>query len=89
LFDQGKYPEAAPFYQQVRDREAAPDLKAWVTYRLGLTLARMGKHEEGQVLLKNIRELDVKAPDVEHSIRLAAGAVLEEFSLNPKSREGT
>ena len=89
LFDQGNYAEAAPLYRQVRDREAASDLKAWATYRLGLTFARMGKHEEGQALLKNIRELDVKAPDVEHSIRLAAGAVLEEFSLNPKFREGT
>lgn len=89
FFDQGDYAEAAPLYQQVRDRGASPELQAWATYRLGLTFERMGRHGEGEALLKTIRALDVKAPEMEHSIRLAAGAVLEEFSLQPKSGKGT
>ena len=88
FFEQGNYAEAASLYQQVRDREVSPGLQAWATYRLGLSFERMGKYREGAVLLKSIRALDVKPPDVEHSIRLAAGAVLEEFSLQPKSWEG-
>ncbi len=87
LFDQGDYAEAVPVYQSVRDREVSPDVKAWVTYRLGLTFDRMGNVREGETLLKSVREQEVKPPEVEHSIGLAAGAVLEEFSLQAQSHE--
>lgn len=87
LFDQGDYADAVPVYQHVRDREVSPAVNAWVTYRLGLTFDRMGNVREGETLLKSVREQDVKHPDVEHSIGLAAGAVLEEFSLQAQSRE--
>ena len=88
LFDQGTYAKAAPLYRQVTDRDEFPMLKTWATYRLGLTLDRMGQTAEGQTLLSSVRELEVKAPDVEHSIQLAAGAVLEEFSLQPRTSGG-
>ncbi|MDR4495575.1 MAG: tetratricopeptide repeat protein [Nitrospirales bacterium] len=87
LFDQGDYAEAIPVYQQVRDREISPEVNAWVTYRLGLTFDRMGNAREGEALLKRVREQEMKHPDVEHSIGLAAGAVLEEFSLQAQARE--
>ena len=87
LFDQGDYAEAVPVYQFVRDREISPDVKAWVTYRLGLTFERIGKVGEGKTLLKSVREQEVNPPEVEHSIGLAAGAVLEEFSLQAQSHE--
>lgn len=82
LFDQGDYADAVPVYQHLRDRTISPEVKTWVTYRLGLTFDRMGNTQEGETLLKSIREQEVKHPDVEHSIGLAAGAVLEEFSFH-------
>ncbi|MGE0476065.1 MAG: hypothetical protein AB7P32_04750 [Nitrospirales bacterium] len=87
LFDQGDYADAVPVYQHVRAQEVSPEVKAWVTYRLGLTFERMGNSREGETLLKSVREQEVKPPDVEHSIGLAAGAVLEEFSLQAQPRE--
>lgn len=84
FFDQGDFEEAEPRYEQVLLSEAPIALKAWAKYRWGLSLDYQGKPSEAQKLLTEIQQLETRAPEFENTIRAAASAVLDEFSLSGK-----
>jgi len=84
LFDQGDYAEAAPLYDQVLTSKAPVPLKAWAKYRWGLSLDYQGNASEAQKLLSEVRQLETRSPEFENTIRAAAAAVLDEFSLQGK-----
>ncbi len=84
LFDQGEYSDAELQYDHVLESEAAVALKAWAKYRWGLSLDYQGKIDEAKKLLKEVRQLETRSPEFENTIRAAAVAVLDEFSLSGK-----
>lgn len=84
LFDQGEYAEAARYYDLVLASEAQVALKSWAKYRLAVSLEHMGQFVESQKLLAEIRQLKTSSPELEHTIRSAATAVLDEISLQEK-----
>lgn len=84
VFDQGEYAEAEQLYDQVLLSDAPVALKAWAKYRLAVSLEHMGKNVEAQKLLAEIRQLETSSPELEHTIRSAATAVLDEMSLKEK-----
>lgn len=86
LFDQGEYAEAALLYDQVLGSDAPVALKAWAKYRLAVSLKHMGQYLKAQKLLAEIRQLETGSPELEHTIRSAATAVLDEISLKEKPR---
>jgi tetratricopeptide (TPR) repeat protein len=86
LFDQGEYAEAALLYDQVLGSDAPVALKAWAKYRLAVSLEHMGQYLKAQKLLAEIRQLETGSPELEHTIRSAATAVLDEISLKEKPR---
>jgi tetratricopeptide (TPR) repeat protein len=88
LFDQGDYAEAEPLYDQVLISKAPVALKAWAKYRWGLSLDYQGKASEAQKLLTEVRQLETRSPEFENTIRAAAAAVLDEFSLQGKPQAG-
>ena len=84
LFDQGDYAEAEPLYDHVLTSDAPVELKAWAKYRWGLSLDYQGKTGEAQKLLAEVQQLDTRSPEFENTIRAAAVAVLDEFSLQER-----
>ena len=88
LFDQGEYADAETVYDQVLFSEAPVALKAWAKYRWGLSLDYEGHRHEATKLLADVRELETRSPEFEHTIRAAAVAVLDEFSLKRTSQAG-
>jgi tetratricopeptide (TPR) repeat protein len=84
LFDQGDFEDAESQYVPVLSSEAPVALKAWAKYRWGLSLEYQGKAGEAQKLLVEVRQLETRTPEFENTIRAAAVAVLDEFSLNGK-----
>ncbi len=84
LFDQGEYSDAELQYDHVLGSEASVALKAWAKYRWGLSLDYQGKADESQKLLREVRQLETQSPEFENTIRAAALAVLDEFSLSGK-----
>jgi tetratricopeptide (TPR) repeat protein len=88
LFDQGDFADAVPLYDQVLSSKAPVALKAWAKYRWGLSLDYQGNAAEGQKLLAEVRQLETQSPEFENTIRAAAVAVLEEFSLKGKPGAG-
>jgi tetratricopeptide (TPR) repeat protein len=84
LFDQGDFDDAEMLYGQVLSSEAPVALKAWAKYRRGLSLEYQGNASEAQKLLAEVRQLETESPEFENTIRAAAVAVLDEFSLNGK-----
>ena len=86
LFDQGEYAEAALFFDRALASDAPVALKAWAKYRLAVSLDHMGQYAEAQKLLAEIRQLETGSPELEHTIRSAATAVLDEISLKEKPR---
>jgi tetratricopeptide (TPR) repeat protein len=89
LFDQGDFADAVPLYDQVLSSKAPVALKAWAKYRWGLSLDYQGKPTEAQKLLAEVRQLETRSPEFENTIRAAAVAVLNEFSLKGKPQTGT
>lgn len=88
VFDQGEYAEAEGLYDQVLTSDAPVVLKAWAKYRLAVSLDHMGKYVEAQKLLDEIRQLETRSPELEHTIRSAATAVLDELLLKETPRTG-
>ncbi len=90
LFDEGDYADAEPLYDQVLSSHAPVALKAWAKYRWGLSLEYQGQAGEAQKLLAEVKQLETRAPDFENTIRAAASAILDEFSLKgaPQVRGG-
>jgi tetratricopeptide (TPR) repeat protein len=88
LFDQGDFADAVPLYDQVLSSKAPVALKAWAKYRWGLSLDYQGNAAEAQKLLAEVRQLDTQSPEFENTIRAAAVAVLDEFSLKGKPQSG-
>lgn len=88
LFDQGDFADAIPLYDQVLSSKAPVALKAWAKYRWGLSLNYQGNATEGGKLLAEVQQLETQSPEFENTIRAAAVAVLDEFSLNGKSQVG-
>ena len=84
LFDQGDFAEAEPLYDHVLSSDAPVELKAWAKYRWGLSLEYQGKTGDAQKLLAEVQQLETRSPEFENTIRAAASAVLEEFSLKGK-----
>ncbi len=84
LFDQGEYADAELQYDHVLESETSVALKAWAKYRWGLSLDYQGKVDEAQKLLGEVRQLETQSPEFENTIRAAAVAVLDEFSLSGK-----
>ena len=84
LFDQGDFADAASLYDQVLSSKAPVALKAWAKYRWGLSLEYQGQATESQKLLAEVRQLETRSPEFENTIRAAAVAVLDEFSLQEK-----
>ncbi len=84
LFDQGEYTDAEKQYDLVLESEADVALKAWAKYRWGLSLDYQGKVDEAQKLLAEVKQLETQSPEFENTIRAAAVAVLDEFSLSGK-----
>ncbi len=84
LYDRGDYEEAQPLYETVLSEDSPTALKAWGKYRLGLSLEHMGKYQAAQKVLGELQQLESKPPEFEHTIRAAATAVIEEFSLKQK-----
>ncbi len=84
LFDQGEYSDAELQYDHVLESEATVALKAWAKYRWGLSLDYQGKVDEAQKLLAEVKQLETQSPEFENTIRAAAVAVLDEFSLSGK-----
>ncbi len=91
LYDLGDYAGAVPRYRRVLDHQSASaPLQTWAIYRLGMSLERLGQREEARVLLQDIRKQAPGSPeDMKQAIRVAAAAVLDEFSLQLKPRTGT
>jgi TolA-binding protein len=88
LFDQGDFADAVPLYDQVLSSKAPVALKAWAKYRWGLSLGYQGNATEAQKLLAEVRQLETRSPEFENTIRAAAVAVLDEFSLKGKPQVG-
>jgi tetratricopeptide (TPR) repeat protein len=88
LFDQGDFADAVPPYDQVLSSKAPVALKAWAKYRWGLSLDYQGNATEAQKLLAEVRQLETRSPEFENTIRAAAVAVLDEFSLKGKPQVG-
>lgn len=86
VFDQGEYAEAERLYDQVLASDAPVALKAWAKYRGAVSLEHMGKYTEAQKLLVEIGQLETRGTELEHTIRSAATAVLDEISLKEKTR---
>jgi tetratricopeptide (TPR) repeat protein len=84
LFDQGDFADAEPLYDQVLSSEAPVALKAWAKFRWGLSLDYQGKATESQKLLAEVRQLETQSSEFENTIRAAAVAVLDEFSMKEK-----
>lgn len=84
LFDQGDYADAEPLYDQVLSSEAPVALKAWAKFRWGLSLDYQGNATEAQKLLAEVRQLETQSSEFENTIRAAAVAVLDEFSMKEK-----
>jgi len=84
LFDQGDFADAEPLYDHVLSSDAPVALKAWAKYRWGLSLNYQGNPAEAQKLLAEVRQLETRSPEFENTIRAAAVAVLDEFSLKGK-----
>ncbi|GJL57220.1 MAG: hypothetical protein NPIRA03_00770 [Nitrospirales bacterium] len=80
MFDQGDYVEAQQLYDQALAFDAPPALHIWAKYRLAASLEYMGKSGEADALFAEIRELQTRSPELEHTIRSAATAVLDEMS---------
>ncbi len=89
LFDQGDFADAVPLYDQVLSSKAPVALKAWAKYRWGLSLDYQGNAAEAQKLLAEVRQLETRPPEFENTIRAAAVAVLDEFSLKGKPQTGS
>lgn len=81
MFDQGDYVEAQHLYDQALAFQAPAALQTWAKYRLAASLEHMGKISEAAMLLAEIRELPTRTPELEHTIRSAATAVLDEISM--------
>ncbi len=84
LFDQGDFSDAESPYEQVLSSKAPVDLKAWAKYRWALSLDYQGRGSEARKLLAEVGQLETRSPEFENTIRAAAVAVLDEFSLNGK-----
>jgi len=84
LFDQGDYADAEPLYEQVLSSDAPVALKAWAKFRWGLSLDYQGKATDAKKLLGEVGQLETRSPEFENTIRAAAMAVLDEFSLKGK-----
>lgn len=84
LFDQGDYADAELLYEQVISSDAPVALKAWAKYRWGLSLDYQGKATDAKKLLGEVGQLETRSPQFENTIRAAAMAVLDEFSLKGK-----
>ncbi|HNP60397.1 MAG TPA: tetratricopeptide repeat protein [Nitrospirales bacterium] len=82
MFDQGDYVEAQSLYDQVLALDVPAALHTWAKYRLAVSFEHMGKSAEAASLLAEIKELKTRSPELEHTIRSAATAVLDEMSLN-------
>ena len=80
MFDHGDYVEAQHQYDQALAFDAPPALHTWAKYRLAASLEYMGKSDEAATLLAEIRQLQTRSPELEHTIRSAATAVLDEMS---------
>jgi len=80
MFDQGDYVEAQRLYDQALAFDAPAALHTWAKYRLAASLEHMGKSGEAATLLAEIRELKTRSPELEHTIRSAATAVLDDMS---------
>jgi tetratricopeptide (TPR) repeat protein len=88
LFDQGDFSDAESLYEHVQSSQAPEALKVWAKYRLGLSLEYQGHATDGQKLLAEVRQLHTQAPEFENTIRTAAVAVLDEFSLQETLQVG-
>ncbi len=88
LFDQGDFADAEPLYERVRSSKAPGALKVWAKYRRGLSLDYQGNAADAQKLLAEVRQLNTQAPEFENTIRTAAVAVLDEFSLKETLQVG-
>ena len=84
LFDQGDYADAELLYDQVLSSEAPVALKTWAKFRWGLSLDYQGNATEAQKLLAEVRQLETQSSEFENTIRAAAVAVLDEFSMKEK-----
>ena len=84
LFDQGDFSDAELSYERVLSSKAPVDLKAWAKYRLALSMEYQGRELEARKLLAEVGQLETRSPEFENTIRAAAVAVLDEFSLNGK-----
>lgn len=82
MFDQGDYVEAQQLYDQTLAIDAPAALHTWAKYRLAASLEHMGKSGEAATLLAEIRALQTSSPELEHTIRSAATAVLDDMSSN-------
>ncbi|MFZ1745375.1 MAG: tetratricopeptide repeat protein [Nitrospirales bacterium] len=80
MFDHGDYVEAQHLYDQALAFDAPPALHTWAKYRLAASLEYMGQSDEAAALLAEIRQLQTRSPELEHTIRSAATAVLDEMS---------
>ncbi len=80
-FDQGDFADAESQYEHVLSSKASEALKVWAKYRSGLSLDYQGSATKARSLLAEVRQLHTRAPEFENTIRTAAVAVLEEFSL--------
>ncbi len=85
LFEHGEYIEAARHYEHILASDAPAALQAWAKYRLAAAMEHMGKYAQAQKLFEEIRQLDTRATELEHTIRSAATAVLDELSLKEQS----
>lgn len=88
LFDQGDFADAESLYEQVLSSKAPEDLKVWAKYRWGLSLEYQGNATDAKKLLTEVRQLHTRAPEFENTIRTAAIAVLDEFSLKETLQVG-
>ena len=88
LFDQGDFADAEPLYEQVLSSKAPGALKVWAKYRWGLSLDYQGNTTDAKNLLAEVRQLNTQAPEFENTIRTAAIAVLDEFSLKETLQVG-
>jgi tetratricopeptide (TPR) repeat protein len=85
LFEHGEYVEAARHYEHILASDAPAALQAWAKYRLAAAMEHLGKYAQAQKLFDEIRKLDTRATELEHTIRSAATAVLDELSLQEQS----
>ena len=84
LFDQGDYAHSETLYNQVISSQAPEALKAWAKYRWGLALDYQGNATGAQKVLSEVRQSEPEPTEFENTIRAAAVAVLDEFSLKQK-----